>query len=64
MPFTKLVDDHRCDTPKTRDDGSKLVIGDEWACDATMRNSSGSKCNKKYRWTDSQMDGAYWKPLQ
>lgn len=60
MPFTKLVDHHSCPTPKTRDDGSQLVLGDEWTCDAIMTDGSGRSCGKAYRWTSDQREGNYW----
>ena len=63
MPFTKLVDRHNCPTPSARDDGSALVVGDEWECDETMTDGSGRTCGKKYRWTSAQREGQFWMPI-
>lgn len=62
MPFTNLADRHRCPQPSIRDDGSQLVIGDEWQCDfpIVVLGYKPSTCGKVWRWTDSQMDGPYW----
>lgn len=61
MPFTRLAKRyHDCPLPTTRDDGGKLVLGDEWRCD---ENVDGSPCGKTWRWSDSQMEGTYWKSL-
>lgn len=63
MPFIKLADNHSCQPPETRDDGSKLVIGDEWRCDATLTDGSGRTCNRTWRYSDSQREGKYWSPI-
>jgi hypothetical protein len=63
MPFTKLVDRHTCPLPKTREDASALVVGDEWQCDKKLKDNSGRKCGKLYRWSSDQREGLFWMPI-
>jgi hypothetical protein len=63
MPFVRLVNSHRCEPPKQRDDLRPLVIGDEWRCDEKRDDESGKTCGKIFRWSFDQREGNYWKPL-
>lgn len=65
MPFTKyaVVENHKCPLPKVRDDGSALVIGDEWCCDVVIvkkPNEGARQCGKTYRYSFDQRDGNFW----